>query len=69
MEVVFLSQAGSCSTLRVGVIRLSRLAPPSWLGKRNEGPKDGEAMINEAGKRRVKDRASAFILLVKAVAR
>jgi hypothetical protein len=34
-----------------------------------KGPKDGEAMINEAGKWQVKSRASAFILLMGPVAR
>src|SRR6185312_7865406 len=50
---VFSTRQSSHSALRIGGNRFQRLAPPSWRA-RHIDPKDGDAMINDAGKHEVK---------------
>src|ERR1700722_3986830 len=50
---VFSIRQSSYLTFRPGANRFPRLAPPSWRARPFD-PKDGDAMINDAGKHEVK---------------
>ena len=58
---VFSTCQRSYSTLRIDGNRFLRLAPPSWRARHD--PKDGDAMINDAGKHGVKGEGFVAFLI------